>query len=78
MDCFFKNIFLVGEEAVQDVATLQSLMTDDECDDISDIDTNFDARETPFTLVYTSGTTGIPKGVLRSQYTYSCSTWQVG
>ena len=73
-----QKIFVVGEEKVQDVATLQSLMTEEECDDISDIDANFDARKTPFVLCYTSGTTGIPKGVLQPQYFFSCDASYVG
>ena len=77
MTCFQK-IFLVGESPTEYMSTLQSLLTNDECDDISDLNPNFDARQTPCTLLYTSGTTGIPKGVLQSQYFYTYILHQIG
>ena len=48
--------------------TLLSLMTDDEGQDVSDIDADFDAHKVPFTMYYTSGTTDLPKCVVFSHF----------
>ena len=45
-------------------------MTDEECQDVSDIDPDFDARKVPFAMYYTSGTTGLPKCIVRSHFSY--------
>ena len=46
-------------------------MTDEECQDVSDTDPHFDARKEVFAMYYTTGTTGIPKCVVLSQYYFN-------
>ena len=51
-------------------------MTDGECQDVSDIDPDFDARKVPFAMYYTSGTTDLPKCVVLSQFYFTFSASQ--
>ena len=53
-------------------------MTDEECQDVSDIDPDFDARKVPFAMYHTSGTTGIPKCVVLSQFYFTTSVARRG
>ena len=46
-------------------------MTDEECQDVSDVDPDFDARRVPFAMYYTSGTTGIPKCVVLPHFYFT-------
>ena len=70
-------MFLVGGESSSGYQTLLSLMTDEECQDICEVDPHFDARKVPYLMYSTSGTTGPPKLAVQSQHSFTFTKEQL-
>ena len=52
-------------------------MTDEECQDICEVDPHFDARKVPYLMYSTSGTTGPPKLAVQSQHSFTFTKEQL-